>query len=323
MSEEMVYLSADDVAAVAPSMTEVLDALESMFREKAQGTVEMPPKPGIHPVDGAFIHAMPAYIPGLDAAGIKWVSAYPENPKHGLPQIACLILVNDTDTGLVTAILDGAWVTAARTAAASMLAARYFARSDAEVIGILGCGVQARSHLEAFAEAFPVRSVYAYDVNPQAANRFAEEMTTERNLSIRVVDAPRDAVEPADIMITAGSITRPPHAVIQPDWLSPGAFAASVDFASSWSREAIRQFDRIVTDDLPQFATYRSAGYLEGMPDPDTELAWLITGTSARRNGPDERTLCCNLGLAAADMAVAPLVVRRAIERGIGHRLPR
>jgi ornithine cyclodeaminase/alanine dehydrogenase-like protein (mu-crystallin family) len=138
-----------------------------------------------------------------------------------------------------------------------------------------------------------------------------------------VVDSPRKAVEPSDIVVTAGPITRPPHATIKADWLACGSFASSVDYASYWSLDALEQFDRTVTDDLPQFKAFQRVGYCEGVTVPDCELASLIAGTSEHRRSPSERAFCCNLGIAATDIAVAGLVVQHAAERGIGSRLPR
>jgi len=128
MEEALIYLPAEDVALALPEPAELLNLLEAMFRQKAQGKTEMPPKMGIHPRDQSFIHAMPASIPGMSAAGMKWVAAYPDNAALGIPQVNGLILLNDPDTGLATAVLDGSVITAARTAAASALAARYLAR---------------------------------------------------------------------------------------------------------------------------------------------------------------------------------------------------
>ena len=130
MSEEtIVYLSRRDVEKVDLSMTEIIDALETMFKEKGEGRVEMPPKPGIHTRKDAFIHAMPAYIPRLESAGLKWVSGYPENQKKGLPYITGLLILNDPETGIPLAIMDATWITAKRTGAATALAAKYLARS--------------------------------------------------------------------------------------------------------------------------------------------------------------------------------------------------
>ena len=120
----ILYLSRTHVEQVGVSMAEIIDALEFMFREKAAGRVEMPPKPGIHPRPDSFLHAMPAYVERQGAAGIKWISAYPGNPANGLPYITGLIVLNDPDTGLPLSVMDATWITAMRTGAASALAGK-------------------------------------------------------------------------------------------------------------------------------------------------------------------------------------------------------
>lgn len=124
--DSLLYLSAAEVAAVGPTMAECIGALEVAFREKGEGRVEMPPKPGIHPGgEDNFIHAMPAYIPALRSAGLKWVSGFPGNANRGAPYNAGLLVFNDVETGLPLAVMDGGWITAMRTGAASAVAAQY------------------------------------------------------------------------------------------------------------------------------------------------------------------------------------------------------
>ena len=134
-ANQILYLSRADVEAVALDMPTIIDLLEQAFKEKGAGRVEMPPKPGIHTRPDAFIHAMPAYIPSLHSAGIKWVSGYPENQAKGLPYITGLLILNDDDTGLPYCIMDCTWITAYRTGAASALSAKFLARPDSQVAG--------------------------------------------------------------------------------------------------------------------------------------------------------------------------------------------
>ena len=135
MSARILFLARADVEAVDLAMNDIIAALERMFLEKAGGRVEMPPKPGIHPGGGdAFIHAMPALIPALRSAGVKWISGFPENRKRGLPYISGLIVLNDIETGLPTAVMDATWITAKRTGAATAVAARRLARPESSVI---------------------------------------------------------------------------------------------------------------------------------------------------------------------------------------------
>ena len=117
--QTLLYLSRADVEALALPMKRVIDAVESAFREKGEGTVEMPPKPGIHPSRDAFIHAMPALLKEMGAGGLKWVSGFPENKDRGLPYIAGLFVLNDMRTGFPLAVMDCTWITGARTGAAS------------------------------------------------------------------------------------------------------------------------------------------------------------------------------------------------------------
>ena len=148
---KLLYLSRADVESVDLDVSTIIDLLEKAFHEKGEGKVEMPPKPGIHTQQDAFIHAMPAYIPSLKSAGIKWVSGYPQNQERGLPYITGLLVLNDVETGIPYAVMDCVWITAYRTGAATALAAKYLARPESEVAGILACGVQGRTNLEALA----------------------------------------------------------------------------------------------------------------------------------------------------------------------------
>lgn len=317
----LLYLSRADVERAGLDMPTVVALLETAFREKAEGRVEMPPKPGIHTKPDSFIHAMPAYIPALAAAGVKWVSGYPDNQSHGLPYISGLLVLNDVATGIPYAVMDCTWITAVRTGAATALAARHLARPDSDTAGILACGVQGRANLLALSGLFKLRRVYAFDTRRDVQAAFIREMSEQLGLEVVGVDEPRQAVEQADLIVTAGPILHEPHATIQGGWVRPGSFASAVDFDSYWSGAALAGFDRISTDDLEQFSYYRGQGYFQSTPEPYAELGEIVAGIKPGRLRPEERTMAINLGIALEDMAVAPEVHRRAIEMGLGTRL--
>jgi len=319
---KILYLSRADVESVHLSMSEILHLLEQAFLEKGNGRVEMPPKPGVHTMPDAFIHAMPAYIPAMRSAGVKWVSGYPENFKRGLPYITGLMILNDVETGIPYAVMDCAWITAMRTGAASALAAKYLARPESETVGILACGVQGRTNLEALACLFPIKQVYAYDVLPEVQERFVDEMTDWFDFEVIGVNDPRQAVVESDLVVTSGPILKHPTPVIEKDWLRPGAYASAVDFDSYWTGEALAQMDRVSTDDHAQFQYYKSVGYFQQTPDPYADLGELVAGRKPGRLDEKERTLAINLGLAMDDLAVAPTVYRCAKEKGLGVELP-
>ena len=317
----ILYLSYADVQAVGLGMAEMIGVLEAMFREKAEGRAEMPPKIGVHTMPDAFIHAMPAYLPGQNAVGMKWVSGYPNNSQRGLPYIAGVMMLNDPENGFPLAVMDCTWITAQRTGAATALAAKYLARGNSETVGILGCGVQGRSNLEALKVLFPLKSVRAYDTDLEKSATYALEMSASLGIEVIAAGSPREAVAKCDIVVTAGPILRRPHATIQSGWLSAGAFAALVDFDSYWHADALREVDKFCTDDVAQLEHYRQIGYFQHIPPTHAELGDLVTGKKAGRESAEERTVACNLGLALEDVAVASVIYARARERGIGKWL--
>ena len=317
-NSRLLYLSRAEVEAVALDLPTIIQCLEEAFREKSQGRVEMPPKPGIHPGADNFIHAMPAYIPALRSAGIKWVAGFPGNAQRGLPYITGLIVLNDADTGLPYAMMDCTWITAYRTGAKTALAARYLARPDSQTAGILACGTQGRTNLLALATLFPLKRVYAYDIHPERVAAYTADMQAKLNIEVIGVSDPKQAVVNSDLVVTSGPIRLHPQPTIQADWLRPGAFASAVDYDSYWTGAALAQIDRLCTDDLAQFQYYRQGGYFQQTPDPYAELGELVAGLKPGRQNDQERTLAMNLGLAMDDMAVAPEVYRRARARGLG-----
>lgn len=319
---KILYLSRADIETVNLPMQEIIDLLEVAFREKGNGSVEMPPKPGIHTMPDAFIHAMPAYIPSMRSAGIKWVSGYPGNFKRGLPYITGLMILNDVETGIPYAVLDCTWITAMRTGAASALSAKYLARPDSGTVGILACGVQGRTNLEALACLFPIERVYAYDVLPDVQEKFIAEMKDRFSFEIVGVTDPKQAVVDSDLVVTSGPILKHPTPAIEKDWLRPGAYGSAVDFDSYWTGEALAQMDRISTDDHAQFQYYKSVGYFSQTPNPYADLGELVVGLKPGRRDEKERTLAINLGLAMDDMAVAPTIFQKAKEKGLGVELP-
>jgi len=319
---QFLYLSRADVASAGLDVRTMIALLEAAFREKGAGRIEMPPKPGIHTRPDAFLHAMPAYIPAMKSAGIKWVGGYPENYTRGLPYITGLLVLNDVETGIPYAVMDCTWITAFRTAAASALSAKYLARPESRTVGILACGVQGRSHLEALAALFTVTRVFAYDVRQDVQKRFVADMRTRFQLDVIGVDDPRTAVVGSDLVVTSGPIVKRPEPTIPAGWLRPGSFASAVDFDSYWTGAALAEFDKVTTDDHAQFRYYKAAGYFQETPDPCADLGEIVAGLKPGRERAEERTLAVNLGLALDDMAVAPEVFRLAREKGLGTWLP-
>ena len=318
-TQKMLYLSKKDVEKVDLPMEEIIEALDEAFKEKGLGKIEMPPKPGIHTQPDAFIHAMPAYIPSLGSAGIKWVSGYPDNYRRNLPYITGLLILNDPETGLPLSVMDCIWITAMRTGAATAVAAKYMADMDSSTVGILGCGVQGRTNLKALKIMMPeLKDVKAYDISEDAVNRYAEEMRKVTGLNVRIVRSPEEAVRDSDLIVTAGPILKEPNPAIEADWLKPGVFASPVDFDSYFKRSAFEHCDKFVTDDRDQCLYYKSLGYFQHISEIYADLGEIAAGSKPGRENRDERIICANLGLAMDDMATAIKIYKKAVDNNIG-----
>jgi len=322
MSHELLFLSRAQIEAIDLAMSNIVAVVEEAFRQKGAGRFEMPPKPGIHPAPDAFIHAMPAYLPKMRAAGMKWIGGFPENFKRGLPYISGLVILNDVETGLPIAAMDGAWITAKRTGAATAVAAKYLAREDSRTFGILGCGVEGRSNLEALREVLKnLAEVKAYDISKPNLQAYVDEMTTKFELSIKPVKGAREAVEGSDVVVTAGPILKNPNPTIESDWVKDGIFACPIDFDSYWKPRAMHSMHKFCTDDAEQLLYYRSTGYFQNIPNTYADLGQIVAGQKPGRESDQERIMSMNLGLAVEDVAVALKVYERAKKLGMGQWL--
>jgi len=147
-------------------------------------------------------------------------------------------------------------------------------------------------------------------------------MRDRLHLDVEPVRALPDAVRGLDIVVTSGPILKRPQPPIPPGWLASGSFASLVDFDSSWQGSALREADKVATDDLAQMRYYREEGYFRDTPDAYADLGEIVAGLKPGRETDDERTVSINLGLALEDMATAIRVYRRARALNLGTELP-
>ena len=324
LGRELLYLSRREVESVDVGMSEIIEAVTVALAEKGEGRVEMPPKPGIHTRPDAFIHAMPAFVPASRAAGIKWIGGYPENlGRHGLPYITGLLILNDVETGVPLAVMDATWITAMRTGAVSGVSAKRLARPGSRALAILGCGVQARTQLEALALTLPgLAEVRCYDILAANRDRFAgEEAARFPSLRFVASESPQAAAVGADVLVTAGPILKHPSPTLRADWLKEGILGLPIDFDSYWQPEALRLSDRYYVDDRSQYRYYQDQGYFGGAPEVQGDLGELVTGKVPGRGGEGERIVAMNLGLGIEDMVTARLVYDRALALDMGQAL--
>ena len=319
------YLSAADVAACLPGGDERVELAATALVALANDGAEMPPKIGVHPRPGALLHAMPAWLRATDLVGMKWVSAFPDNKRLGLPAISGLIVLNDPESGLPTWVLDAATITAHRTAAVSGVAMRLFAPPRRARVCVIGAGVQARSHLDLISELLPRASVTVHDRSPGKAAALADEYDGRAEMQVEAANDVREAVGTANIVLTAATLQKD-GAFIEPDWLAPDALVVAIDFASCVTAEVALTAERFVTDDRGQYLAYRESGYFNGYPAAVETLGETIAarGLAAEdADGDTGRVLVSHLGVGLADVVFADAIARRAAQSGLGVELAR
>jgi alanine dehydrogenase len=310
MSRTLTYLSRDEVAGLLPPVPEQLDLVEETYRRLAAGRVELPPKPAVHPRKDSFVHAMPAFLQDDDVVALKWIAGYPGNKARGLPYISGLIVLNDAETGLPAAVMDGAEITAARTAAASGVCVRRWAPDGWSTAAILGCGEQGVHHARLLRELKPEARIRAYDPHPERIERLPAP--------VEAAAGELEAVNGAEIVVTAAPIVEDPRPKIGPEALGPRWLILPIDFDALVRRELIEAADLFAVDDVDQFEYYRGQGHFRDWPRPPRSV-----GEALDRGVGGDRVACVNLGIGALDAAFAARILEAARGRSIGTLLPR
>ncbi|MBD0291081.1 MAG: ornithine cyclodeaminase family protein [Thermoleophilia bacterium] len=305
----LLYLSRGEVAALLPELDEQLDLVEATYRALAEGRVELPPKPAVHPRPDAFLHAMPAYLADRDVVALKWVAGYPENKARGLPYISGLVVVNDAETGLPVAVMDGAEITAARTAAASGVCVRAWAPEGWRRAAVVGAGEQGRFHATLLRRLNREVEIRAFDPH--------RDRLAALGSRVRPAESEREAVAGAEVVVTAAPIVREPDPPLGPEELGERWLVLPIDFDALVRREVIESADLFLVDDEGQFAYYRDQGHFRGWPEPAGSV-----GNALQRGARGRRVACVNLGVGALDAAFAARVLAAAREQTVGTELP-
>lgn len=280
------------------------------------------------PERDGLLAAMPAYLPSAGILETKLVSVFPHNVD--VPSHQALIAVFDPATGTPAAVLDGAWITAARTAAGSALATKLLAREDARVLAVLGTGVQARSHLRAVTRVRGFSEIRVAGRDGARTTAFAQDAGRELGMPVRAVSY-QEAMRGADVVC---GTTHPHDPVIRREHLSPGAHVTSVGFAVDG-----REVDAATVRDALVVVESRAAALAPppagcndllwairdgaiGAEHVATEIGELVSGAKPGRTSRDQLTLYKSIGVAVQDAAAAGLVLKAARERGLGRTVP-
>ena len=322
MGDSLLYLSRDDVRALAISPGEAREAVLQGFRDQAAGLDQSIPKTALMLGAGHGFQAMTGASSAQQIATVKWVAMAPVAAGSPLPAVSALICVNDYATGMPRAILDGDEITLLRTAAITAAAASRLAPPAPRTVSFVGCGLQVYAYLAAFRAPYPgLTTALAMSRSRSSAERLAETARAA-GLAARVLDNADALLAESDIVISMvpGGPGMTPF--LDARRLKPVAFAAAVDTGRSWLPEALPAFDVLATDSLEQSrAPYDAAGNpvtTVTFGHDMTELAGAPPPTA-----PAGRSFFCFRGVALADLALAHLAIEKARAQGIGTTLPR
>lgn len=320
---EILYLSRKNVIDTGITLREAVDIAEKVLMEHGKRNFQNPPKPGVHLLGDAFLNAMPAYLPELNAVGIKWVSVFSNNPKLNIPSTMGLIILNDINTGQPIAVIDGGYITAQRTAAASAVAAKYLANKDSKVLGIVGTGEQARVHLIALMDILKeIELVKVYDRNENIAQEFINTMGEQVSCQIVACPSVEAVIRESDVVVTAtGDLSGKPP-IFMDQWLKKGVFVLPVH-NHGWELSALENADKFVVDDWNQYSTnFHTNDYNPHLPPLYAELSEIVAGKKKGRETKSEKIMSMHEGMALHDIALASWVLKVAKEKGIGITLP-
>jgi alanine dehydrogenase len=327
MAQHFRLLTEQQVHSLLP-MPDLITAMESALAKFSAREVLQPVRSvlTVGPTK-AYFGLMPAYVPAPASLGAKLVTVFGENHKRDLPSHLATILLLDPETGALQAIMDGRYITEARTAAVSAVSTRFLAKPDAATLAIIGSGVQARSHLEAYQLVRQLKEVRIWSPKQRSREQFVEEMGGQVSIPIVACDTAEAAVRGADLIVL---VTSSPTPVIEDAWVSkgahvvcvgacrpnqqempPGLVARSRLFVDSRAAALVEAGDIVMNIAAKLF----DESHIRG------EIGELVLGRVAGRASSEDITVFKSLGMAVEDVVAADLVFRRASESGAGTEL--
>ncbi len=327
MAQHFRLLNEQQVHSLLP-MSDLIAAMESALAKFSAGEVLQPVRSvlTVGPTK-AYFGLMPAYLPSPASLGAKLVTVFADNHKKNLPSHLATIMLLDPDTGGLLAMVDGRYITEARTAAVSAVSTRFLGKPDASTLAIIGSGVQARSHLEAYQHVRQLKEVRIWSPREQSRRQFVDDMSPKAGIPIVAADSAESAVRDADLIVL---VTSSPTPVLDDEWVSEGAHVVCVGAC----RPMHQEMPPMLVKRSRLYVDSRDAAVLEsgdivmniadGLFDASHirgELGEVVLGRVAGRKSDSDITVFKSLGMAVEDVVAADLVFRRAVESGVGTEL--
>jgi ornithine cyclodeaminase/alanine dehydrogenase len=317
---ETLLLSASDVTSLL-TVSDCIAAVEAGLIALGEGRIPPPELLSLHSELGGLHVKAAVWMNGSHYFVAKANANFPSNPKtYGLPTIQGVIILCDANTGELLALIDSIEITALRTGAATAVAARKLARADSRVLTVCGCGRQGQVQLQSVLQVLPIESVFAYDVDPAAAHRFAEN---NQRLNVGAIEDVQEAIRKSDVVVTC---TPARKFFVRSRDVRPGTFIAAVGADNEHKQEIDPRLfvkNKVVVDSITQCLKIGDLHHAvaEGFASAASvyaELADVIAGKAVGRNSQDEITIFDSTGIAVEDAAAAALVFEKATHTGVG-----
>ena len=315
-------------------MAMVFDAVEEGFRIHGNGDYVMPPKtnlrkgpPGSPQADQGLIMSMPGYLgKPLDFVGIKWVLGMTENPvKHNLPRSSAMIILNDAETGLPLAVMDGTIINAVRTGAVTGVGAKYLADPESKIMSLIGAGPQGRMQIYGVLHACPkIEEIRIFDISRENAEKMKNEISSKLDIRVIASESAEEAVKDSDIIVTA-TVTRTPY--LRRSWLKKGVFYGDIASHDA-ALEVYQASSKMYVDDWNQIKHHGIGVFVDGLRAGEIseekvsgEMGEVVTGKKPGRETGDDLIIFKHIGMSVTDLPVAHAVYKKAITLGKGTKL--
>lgn len=319
-----LILSQKDILKIS-DIKKSIQAVERVFAQFARGKVQMPPKMylDLKKYNGDF-RAMPSYVEGIEACALKWVNVHPDNCKRGLATVMATIILSDPKTAYPLSIMDGTLITSLRTAAAGAVAAKYLARKGSSTVALIGCGVQAKSQLEALNVLFKLKSVKAWSTSLNETRMFSKKL--KGMIHVEPVNSAKECVRDVDIIVTTTPSRKP---LIKLAWVKRGVHINAIGADAPGKQELdpfILKAGKIVVDDWVQASHSGeiNVALRKKMITKRNIYAGIGDIVLKRKKGRvnnREITIFDSTGLAVQDAAVAQMIYKQALKKRIGHKI--
>lgn len=326
MEHKTLLLNQADIESLL-TMKDIVETVDKTFVGFGEGTTINPTKVNLdlgetasYPDYHGFMNAMPAYVGWEDIAGIKWAGGFlGKRREMGLPYVTAMILLIDPTIGEFKCVMDGALITNLRTGAQAAVAAKYMHPDREITIGLYGAGMQGHKQTLAFAELFDIKELRVYDVVPAAAEKFKEDMKDVVKGEIIVCKSPMEA-SIGDVVV---GFTQSKDKYIKDEWIKPGQIVFPMGSYTECEDSLLLNADKIIVDHIGQ-CMHRGAlhdvveaGKLHE-EDIYATIGEVAVGKKSVKDSSKERIICIPIGTGAMDIAVAGVVYKRALEKGLG-----